>query len=167
MTEAEKEAKKEAERQAESDRQDEVRKFVDREVIYCVSNLIHHMAQKDTNCELLEEFPDLFQGAPTYGTYTCPECFHTWDGEPGVEECDDETCKGIIDSDESEEFEPTEFDEIFEHWIVSDHLARKLGEKGESIETDFYGLTIWGRSCTGQAILLDGVINEIYKEMKG
>jgi uncharacterized protein DUF3768 len=29
----------------------------------------------------------------------------------------------------------------------------------------FYGLTIWGRACTGQAILLDDVICSIYDEL--
>lgn len=52
--------------------------------------------------------------------------------------------------------------EIFEHWIVSDWLARQLEKRGEVIEHDFHGLTIWGRCTTGQAILLDGVICDIY-----
>ena len=54
--------------------------------------------------------------------------------------------------------------EAYEHWIVSDWLARKLEAKGE-MTGDICGLTIWGRCATGQAILLDGVICEIYDEL--
>ena len=52
--------------------------------------------------------------------------------------------------------------EVFEHWIVSDFLARKLAERGEVIERNFYGLTIWGRATTGQARSMDWVICQIY-----
>jgi hypothetical protein len=55
--------------------------------------------------------------------------------------------------------------EIYEHWIVSDRLTARLEERGEVIERDFYGLTIWGRACSGQAILLDDVICSIYDEL--
>jgi hypothetical protein len=55
--------------------------------------------------------------------------------------------------------------EIYEHWIVSDRLAARLEERGEVIEREFYGLTIWGRACTGQSILLDDVICSIYDEL--
>lgn len=54
--------------------------------------------------------------------------------------------------------------EIFEHWIISAWLARKLAEKGEVIG-EFAGLTIWGRSTTGQAISLDYVIQELAAEL--
>lgn len=54
--------------------------------------------------------------------------------------------------------------EAFEHWIVSDWLASKLEERGEMVIRDFLGLTIWGRTCTGQAIRIDGVISDIALE---
>lgn len=53
--------------------------------------------------------------------------------------------------------------EIYEHWIVSDYLAGRLEERGERIGK-LDNLTVWGRGCTGQAILLDGVIQDIVKE---
>ena len=56
--------------------------------------------------------------------------------------------------------------EAYEHWIVSDWLADKLEAYGEMITKDFLGLTIWGRSCTGQAILLDWVISKICDDLK-
>ena len=54
--------------------------------------------------------------------------------------------------------------EVYEHWIVSSHLAYKLQEHGQTVK-DFFGLTLWCRCCTGQAISMDHVIQEIYKEV--
>lgn len=51
--------------------------------------------------------------------------------------------------------------EIYEWWIVSDWLIEKLKAKGEPVLVDE---CIWGRTATGQAILMDGVIREIVKE---
>lgn len=56
--------------------------------------------------------------------------------------------------------------EVFEHWIVSEWFADKLEAAGEVIEKDFHGLTIWGRTCSGQAILLDSVICDIYDALQ-
>jgi len=67
---------------------------------------------------------------------------------------------------EENRIEKSEHDhEIYEHWIVTDHFARKLKDHGEHV-TEFCNLTIWGRCCTGQAIAMDGVILSIAKDMK-
>ena len=55
--------------------------------------------------------------------------------------------------------------EVFEHWIISDWLADKLEAKGEKVDKDFAGLTIWARTTTGQGIASDGVIEEICAEL--
>ena len=54
--------------------------------------------------------------------------------------------------------------EIYEWWVVSDWLVKKLQERGEPILENIYG-TWWGRTTTGQAILLDAVIEDIYEEL--
>ena len=54
--------------------------------------------------------------------------------------------------------------DVFEHWIVSDWLARKLEAAGHPVARDFLGLTIWGRPTTGQAIRLDSVILRIARD---
>jgi len=56
-------------------------------------------------------------------------------------------------------------EEALEHWIVSDWLADKLSEYGELTTKDFLGLTIWGRTCSGQAIMLDYVISKICDDL--
>jgi hypothetical protein len=51
--------------------------------------------------------------------------------------------------------------EVFEHWIVSDWLADRLIEQGEKVDEDFAGLCVWARTCTGQGVASDGVIQRI------
>lgn len=83
------------------------------------------------------------------------------------------TSNGIIDinsccdnwqdlcESESIDLQSDNYIEAYEHWIVSDWLARKLNNYEELVTLDFLGLTIWGRTCTGQAICLDHVIQQI------
>ncbi len=52
-------------------------------------------------------------------------------------------------------------DEALEHWLISDWLANRLREEGEMV-IEFMGLTIWGRTTSGQAICIDSVIEAIY-----
>tara|TARA_R100000008_G_scaffold75609_1_gene54949 strand:+ start:178 stop:510 length:333 start_codon:yes stop_codon:yes gene_type:complete len=54
-------------------------------------------------------------------------------------------------------------EEALEHWLVSDWLANRLREEGEMV-ADFMDMTIWGRTTSGQAILLDSVIEDIYNK---
>ncbi len=54
--------------------------------------------------------------------------------------------------------------DALEHYIVTDWLANELESRGEMINRDFLGLTIWGRACSGQGILLDAVMVEITKD---
>lgn len=53
--------------------------------------------------------------------------------------------------------------EIYEHWIVSEWLADRLRDRSQRVGS-LDNLTVWGRGCTGQAILLDSVIQDIVKE---
>lgn len=57
--------------------------------------------------------------------------------------------------------------EALEHWIVSDWLADRLIARGEMVDKGVHGLIVWGRTCSGQAIHLDGVIADIYNELHG
>ena len=69
----------------------------------------------------------------------------------------------LQDQIEELENEQEEQQEVFEWWIVSDFLCRKLKNQGEVV---IDSENIWGRCCTGQAILLDGVISNICEEME-
>ena len=50
--------------------------------------------------------------------------------------------------------------EIYEWYLVSDWFIDKLREKNEPVIDNDYG-EYWGRCCTGQAIYLDYVIQEL------
>ena len=57
--------------------------------------------------------------------------------------------------------------EAYEHWLVDRWFGARLLDHREMVIFDFLGLEcIWGRTCTGQAILLDHVIGEIAEEME-
>ena len=54
--------------------------------------------------------------------------------------------------------------EIYEWWFVSRWLFEQLQAEGEPVIDSDYGY-LWGRTCTGQAISLDSVIERIYDEL--
>ncbi len=158
--------------------------IVHREVRYCVSSLVDTLARgygtvdgsrgvaahRDL-CDLTEQafelsYPvlDYEKAARDAGwTFLSAQDDHSeifWhEEEERFESFDDwaECC-------DFERIEPYERD-VFEHWIVSDWLADKLESKGEKVDRDFAGLTIWARTTTGQAIYCDSVIEEIAAEL--
>jgi hypothetical protein len=54
--------------------------------------------------------------------------------------------------------------DVYEHWAVTDWLGRRLAAKGECVG-EVCGTTVWGRCTTGQSISMDGVIEQIAKEI--
>lgn len=136
--------------------QEDLRKFVDREVYYCVSGIVSRLAELEP-----DEWYHMFCQHQDYFWCYCEKCGNEW--EDWTED-EPENCPKCGSDDVDISIETDERD-IFEHWIVSDWLARQLESHGEVVEMDFHGLTVWGRSTTGQAILLDGVIERIYVEM--
>lgn len=119
-----------------------------------VENHIHANASTLV-CELSQkpDYMDNLLNLQTRTVWECDSCGHKAANRDALDECCDEAQAG--DSTQSE----TDL-EVYEHWIVSDWLGRQLEKRGE-IVGEFKGLTIWGRTCTGQAIFLDEVIQEI------
>ena len=168
----------------ESRNQSICRKLVDREIGECVSSLVSHFAghpealdeseytweenvlslcvssdweepARDEGWIPVSEWGGKFLGSHEGAEFLkiedgkIADCSHADDWQ---ELCNDES----IDPDESE---------VLEHWIVSGWFAGKLAEYGECTG-ELFGLTIWGRGCSGQAICMDGVIREIASEME-
>ena len=69
---------------------------------------------------------------------------------------------GKIDEEYTYPFVDTE-EEVFEWWLVSPYLARELKEQGEVV-IDALGCHWWGRTTSGQAVYMDGVIQKIAGE---
>lgn len=161
-----------------------VGQLVSREVHYCVSQLIGHLA---SDCEN-EHYEDIlsvcvqddWKEAAANHLYDldCDDCVQVLESID-IYPCDDETVDelrqiiydriGCGDIDAQELCESLNLDpyqrEAFEHWIVSDWLADKLEAAGEMVCKDIHGLTIWGRCTTGQSISIDGVMCGIYNDM--
>ena len=55
--------------------------------------------------------------------------------------------------------------EVLEWWLVTPYMADMLREKGEVILSD-YDCYWWGRQTSGQALYMDGVIQEIAGQME-
>ena len=175
--------------------QDIKRRFVDREVIYCVSTLVYELAQK---AEHFRDYEDdlygAFEGLPDYEDAADNEGWIEFDKDKYLSKsgyrfpkwfmdlCDEDVIDDVTfinpDSEEISEAEDWEAlcdeqgidtyeyrQDIYEHWIVSEYLADKLENHGHKVLRDFFGMTVWCRPTSGQAILLDGVISEICSGM--
>jgi len=159
----------------ESEKQKIAGRLVENNIIHNVSHLVSEIAKKYEYCD---DFYHLFskddweEAAEEY--IQCqmhPNDMYDYLEEQGIEH--DETSDNLALVLENVQKNETYHDfcndynvdphqtEIFEHWIVSGWLAEKLEAKGHVIEKDFFGLIIWGRPTTGQAILLDYDIQQI------
>ena len=150
--------------------------FVSREVFYSVSALVYEITRGDyANERAVDDLADVLT----------QQDWHTAAKEKGVGLHQDSGGEGwsytttgggdtrtALDANteaaawreaaEAENIDPYDV-EAYEHWVISDWLARKLAAHGE-MTMKFCGLTIWGRTCTGQSIALDSVIEDIYRE---
>jgi len=116
--------------------------------VFCRANvLMDDILQGDKGMEHWEMVENLYRDV-------CDNC--------GSTNIDDDIC---MDCGEDDIRLGGEAQDILEWWIVDSGLARQLLEHGEAVyhNGDNY---IWGRTTSGQAILLDGVISDIAEEME-
>ena len=178
-----------------ADKQSRMRDWIHQHVRACASTLVHELAQKSEYMDDLMEVccvQDDWQSPAEYEGYGVVEVTNTtlgWrlnDSGPAYSwmwfRIEDGIDAALADPDvedrinqHSEEdawrtacefnnVDPSQI-EAYEHWIVSQWFAERLIEKGEMVTMDFLGLTIWGRTCTGQEIILDHTVEGIYDEM--
>lgn len=69
---------------------------------------------------------------------------------------------GVLQENDELDHQPKE---IYEWWIVTEFLYRKLKTQGQTV-LEWGNNCYWGRTTTGQAILLDHVISVICEEME-
>ena len=158
-----------------------IQELVQREVIYCVSSLVHTLTQENKLDEELTielwtspiNYDDCEYAIKEDGSYLGQK-----DGLWGLYD-NDEPNNPIVDYEyETREalidwyFDDMSWDinqyrsEVFEHWIVTCWLGKKLQEHDETVVEDVLGISyIWCRSTTGQAIHCDCVIQEIYNDL--
>ena len=88
----------------------------------------------------------------------------SWDEVVNLEYTEAELLENGYSQDQIDTGDAQSAKEIMEWWVVSDRLADKLEERGEPILKSDFG-TWWGRCCSGQAIMLDAVIEDIYSSL--
>ena len=138
---------------------DSIKNFVEREVITNISDLAEHLFswEGDKCYAAWDEWENLY-------ITRCPECGETI-AEPEWEEVEGESYKCPHCSTLHNEKPEAEIQEIYEYWIVSPWLGKRLRDKGEPV-LERWGGWIWGRTGTGQVIALDSVISEICYETR-
>lgn len=163
--------------------QEQLQSFVSREVIQCASMLITEMSTQEKYMHDLMDVmsqPDYVSPAE-YHIYSdmnsdeLAECLEEYEVEYFQVDSTLVMSKKLVEHIQKNQLhvefcerENLSYDntEALEHWFVTDWLADKLEDQGEMVIKDFHGLTIWGRTCSGQAILLDGVIASIWKSIQ-
>jgi hypothetical protein len=172
--------------------QEDCSRLVSREVYHCVSSLVSTLASGYTGNgssdieNLCEQAMELASPIPDYEEAVRWHVLNDMQRSEivdmlearGVEYSGADVTKMLgetllSDIEESDGFDTFAHDnridpqerEVYEHWIVSRWLADKLEARGEKVDRDFAGMVVWARTCTGQAILLDRVIEEICEAM--
>lgn len=136
----------------EVDFQHDCEQFVRNNVTYCQSSLVSKLLETD-----FYSWDDVTNLHEIFGQYGTRE-----------EEC--QACISedivIIDSNtgECEDCFDGSMQEIFEWWLVDSYLLNKLEELNEPVLRTEYE-DYWGRTTTGQSIMMDGVIREIVKDL--
>lgn len=111
--------------------------FVKREVLACMSYEVEAILKAQAETGN-RDLPSYVDIVNLY-EYICPNCGHAvQDSEP---------------------------QDILEWWLVTEWLAEKLEAQGEPV-LEWGNNHYWGRTCSGQAILLDGVITSICRDME-
>jgi hypothetical protein len=170
-----------------------VEQMVQREVRYCVSYLVATLAggygsienrdrlhsrgqwAEAALSELTEQafelacpIDDWEEAAIEAGWYqnTCAESewFGYWHNNNDDDASDPVTT--AQEACEADNLDPY-YTEVYEHWIVSDWLADQLIARGEKVDKDFGGMTVWARTTTGQGIASDSVIEAIHAALVG
>lgn len=153
--------------------QDELRRLVDREIYCCVSALVstlagHSYTEHGDLLELMEQAAELSSPIDDWEEATIQA---GWCQRNGAWERDAAAlgghCAEVNSAQEAcelDDIEPYQRD-VYEHWSVSAWLADKLEARGEKVDRDFAGMNVWARTTTGQAILLDSVIEAIWRDL--
>lgn len=130
------------------------KRIVDQDVYANVDSMVRYiLSQDDPNAPFT--YDDIEINTPDYDDMSEEEVDDLLVSEYSEDPAD------YSDLDEKIDFLKDNYSqpEVYEYWLVSNWLADKLRDNGETIIDDY--IAIWGRSTTGQAIYLDGVIQRV------
>lgn len=157
-----------------SENQEIKRKFVEKSVLVCASSFIYQLEQDGHYTDEILEFSLKYEIREDnlrddikkdYKEELKEYLEDTFTKETKLEDLDDDELNELADYLSIELYDYEEPVEALEHWIINGWLADKLEAYGELITHDFLGFAIWGRTCSGQAILLDWVISKICDDL--
>ena len=148
-----------------------IEQMVQREVNCCLSHLVSVLSQgygdRHEAAEMRGLCEQAFELACPIPDYEEAACEKGWrQAEIGTMWTDDEgnwrdTAQELCEIHDVEPYDR----EVYEFWAVSAWFAEKLIAQGEKVDTDFGGMNVWARTCSGQGIASDGVIKRIYAAM--
>ena len=129
-----------------SDTQKDLEAFVNREVMMLASQLVEDLLNAS------------MYGEKTYGGIELDNIENLYFTEEA--DAQDYGYKSLEEMQEA----GADHQEIYEWWFVTSWFYDRLKEAGEPVLNSDYGY-LWGRTCTGQAIFLDAVIQTIYNNL--
>ena len=141
-----------------AEQKEKIEKFIDRDLGNCQSLLIDMLLQKEIfTCDDIE---NMYPDCSTWTLEKCKEWFEEYSTDLTKEEIN-----SMDTSDIQEEIrQRIEPQEIYEWWnITNSSVKDDLLDIGEPIIDNNYGMW-WGRTCTGQSILLDPTFWDIYQK---
>lgn len=164
--------------------EDRAEALLQHDVYCCQSTLVDSLLKLsgesfalDDNRELanafgIDEIENLYPDPSDWMIGQCREylddafCSPEWttaDGQSFVADViDQEDIDGLDDWRDA--VRDTDPQEVFEWWLVSDWLAGELDGLGCLLLRNDYG-TWWGRTCTGQAIIQDGTLQDVARRI--
>ena len=168
-----------------AEKQRALQSFVDREVGCCLSSAVYQLQKELKEDSSLEQQILELSSKQDYesalseagwiwrdASLVHPKDNLHWDGDYIFDNTDTPIhvfgTEEVLDAERSlcDELgiEPHE-EEVLEYWAVSNWLGGKLKAQGELVDDDLLGLCVWGRTCSGQAIFMDSVIEVIYDNL--
>ena len=127
--------------------------IIKKDILICQTRLVEKLFE-----ECIIEYDDIINFYPD------PYLFSNEELEVMCDNYSIEYDENDIDNIQTRLSEYMEPQDIYEWWSVTDWLADKLENNNEPILRTDCG-TWWGRTCTGQAISLDGTIQRIVIEL--
>ncbi|KKL18594.1 hypothetical protein LCGC14_2473960 [marine sediment metagenome] len=109
----------------------------------------------------IDEIENLYPDPSEWDIEGCKNWLIEHLGETGYDEPED---KEDISDWRDVVNDHAEATEVYEWWPVSSWLCEELREIGEPVIDNNYGYW-WGRTCTGQPIMMDGTLQDIAKKI--
>ncbi len=135
--------------------------YRDRDVLACQSALVDDLINANVEGFSLEEAENLYPNVSEWNAEQCREWLDEHGHEqPARDEDESDSPRGYLTQLRDAVRDNAEAAEVFEWWLVTDWLCRQLKATGEVILDNGYG-SWWGRTCTGQGLIMDGMLQRI------